>query len=891
MPGQRILVVDDEPQILMLIGRFLRRAGYDIEAAESGVDALERMQGEALSERGPFPLVLSDLKMPQVGGLDVLREVRERYDDTLVVLITGFASTDSAIAALRQGAYDYLTKPLDLDDLLSTVRRALEHRALVQQNKRLVGFLQEQNLILESLHREERLKSRRLRQVNAIARQITAILDVHDLIQTVLDLIAPAFDFVDPSFGLLEGDRLLFWGGALAGQVVQVEESAFWRLTEGGVRPWVGLADDEGQERSAPYDLIFPLQAGEQTVGFWVAGWREDALSRQRDLPYLEALAAQTVVVLQNARLYALARRADEMAFLNRVSWAANRSLDLEETVRGVLSCVCSTLDAAVAEICLLGEQGQVERVFSLASVSEAAGEMGYRFQPLDPASSLLGSDFVQRVGQQPLIVQEAADAEPYHCLLGVALSLGEQQIGVLGVASRLPQAYDHEQGRLLQVVGGLAATAIENAQLFEQVESGRRTIMESRDTLLALFDGILEGIYIVDRDRRVLAANRTLAHWAGKSFSDLVGQPAEHAFPLSQRAMVLIEETFESGEPRACTERQRVPVGDMELFVPGKEAGTPALRVPVGWTEWEIHTYPIARLQRRPADDARVHSGRVRAIGEAEGDVQAGARDPGSYRVDRVIVVVRDVTEQRLLEASLAQSEKLAALGTLAAGIAHEINNPLTVISANAQILCAELLQDHPYYDSIELINRASDRASRIVRSLLDFSRSERFEFVLADLNVLLQEAISLVELQFRKANIQIGVELDPGLPSVLVSPDDLHVVWLNLLLNARDAIQEAGREEGRIGVSAHRRGDWVVVHISDNGVGIPEAVIKHVYDPFFTTKAPGRGTGLGLFNCYRTIARHGGKIDVESELGKGTVFHVSLPVHEADSTASAAG
>jgi two-component system NtrC family sensor kinase len=107
------------------------------------------------------------------------------------------------------------------------------------------------------------------------------------------------------------------------------------------------------------------------------------------------------------------------------------------------------------------------------------------------------------------------------------------------------------------------------------------------------------------------------------------------------------------------------------------------------------------------------------------------------------------------------------------------------------------------------------------------------------------------------------------------------LHVVWLNLLLNARDAIEEIGCE-GKIQVTSHRRGEWVDVHISDNGVGIPDDMISHVYDPFFTTKGPSKGTGLGLFTCYRTVIRHGGEINIDSQVGKGTVFHISLPVHE---------
>ena len=830
---ERILVADDEPQILALMERLLRHSGYEVETAEDGLIALERLRHAARTEAGDYALILSDLKMPGADGLRVLEEARERCPDAMFVLVTGFATLDSAVSALRQGAYDYLTKPLDLEHLISTVRRALEHRALLLQNQRLLEFLQEKNVVLERLHREEQRKAEQLRQVNAIARQITTILDVETLVTTVVDLIGPAFDFVAQSLGLIEGEDLCFTGGRLDRQRMPVAESVFWQLTYGGRKPYVrtassdrSLVDAYASRRLcgtvADYDLIFPLQAGEQTVGFWVANWSGEAEFREEDLPYLESLAAQTVAVLENARLYALARQADELAFLNTVERAANQSLDPEETIHSVLTCVQAAFNASLVEICLLNDQSEIEHVFSLV---QSGGPGRARsphprvvqqsldvFHPPDP---LLGSEFVRRVGERPLLARERAEVErlcgtrvdayvgyvdayvasgdqmpasdarpqnvePLCSLLGVSLHSGERHIGVLGMASVEPDAYDPEDGRLLQVVGGQVATAIENARLFREVESGRRVILQSRNTLRALVDGILEGICIVDWDNKLLAINRTQAGWAGQRIVELVGQSAERAFPSSQCSVALIKETFQTGQPMSCTERQRTMDGQ--------------------WTEWEIHTYPIASSQRFQGTPA-------------EGEERLA---------DRVVVVVRDVTEQRMLEASLLHSEKLAALGTLAAGIAHEINNPMTVVWANAQILREEISSAHPYYSSITLIDRASERASKIVRNLLNLSRSEEFEFMPTDLNTSIGEAISLVEPQLCKTNIQIIAELDPDLPPIWASPHHLHVVWLNLLLNARDAIAEAGRA-GRIRVVSRRRADRAVVHVSDNGIGIP--------------------------------------------------------------------
>lgn len=828
MADSKVLVVDDEPQILLLVSRFLQREGYEVETASGGKEALERLA------ETPFVLVLSDLKMPHLDGIALLEQVRELYPDTIFILMTAFGTIDSAVSVLRRGAYDYLTKPLDLEDLVSTVARALEHRRVVTQNKRLMEFLQEKNVVLEHLNREEQRKSEMLNQINAIARQVTAILDQEVLLSTVVSLVSPAFGLERMDFCLVDGEMLNLHLGENV-ESMPLRESPMWHLTEGGEQAWHRLRAS-GTLPQTPYDMVYPLRAGERLVGFWGITWLEHIEHREENLPYLEAVAAQTVTAVENARLYALARRADEMAFLNRVGRAANHSLDLEETIFGVLSCIQSTLQSSVIEICLCDSSQTTRQVYSLVRGT---------FQ--SNGTSVLDEAFIERVRAETMAVcgpQEAVRcvdrqrAGGVRSLLGVLLLLGQRHIGILSVGNDAEDPYDVEDARLLQVVGAQVSTAIENARLFQEVLSGRQTILQSRNTLLALFDGILEGIYIVDPDSTILAINRTQASWAGCGVRDLIGAPAESAFPESEYALALVEETFRTGEPASHTERQRVD--------------------DVRSTEWAIQTYPVFL---------------------SDPDEVVAADEPSP--VDRVVVVVRDVTEQRLLEASLSRSEKLASVGRLAAGIAHEINNPMTVISANAQILSEEVPADHPYFGSIELIDRAAERASRIVRNLLDFSRVEQFDFQQIDVNHSLHEAVLMVAAQVRQAQGRIIADLAPDLPPIWASPDHLHVVWLNLLLNARDAILETDRE-GLIEVSSFQRGQDVVVRVSDNGIGIPAHRLERIYDPFFTTKDPGKGTGLGLFTCYRTIHRHGGTIVVDSEDGLGTRFDVILPIRK---------
>jgi PAS domain S-box-containing protein len=607
---------------------------------------------------------------------------------------------------------------------------------------------------------------------------------------------------------------------------MRLQESACWKLTDSGRQTYLRTPARKG----AP-ELVYPLRAGERVIGFWVAEWESSEQRGEQSLPYLEALAAQTVAAVENARLYALARRADELAFLNEVALVANQSLDLDQTIHSVLLCVRATFNASLVEICLWDEALQVESVYTLARGT---------FQR-DRGSSL-GDAFCSRIREDSVVIcgpEEgpdplclSTDGQPMRSLLGVGLHFGPRQIGCLGVASAQVDAFGKEDARLLQVVGGQVSTAIQNARLFDEIRSSREMVLQSRNTLQALFDGILDGIYVVDRQDKILAINRTQAGWAGHMIDELVGSSAALAFPSSALSSQLIARTFKDGQPAATTERQTRPDGD--------------------YTEWEIQTYPVA--------------------GSGEGV-------DGGRSVDRVVVVVRDVTAQHMLEASLARSEKLAAVGRLAAGIAHEINNPMTVISANAQILCEELALDHPYYRSAEMINRASERATKIVRNLLDFSRAEHFEFMETDLNRSLDEAVSLAEVEIHRTNIAVSLDLAPDLPPVWASPDHLQIVWLNMLLNARDAIEEA-KHDGKIQITSALRDGGFVVQVSDNGIGIPEKELNRIYDPFFTTKPPGKGTGLGLFTCYRTIHRHGGEIHVSSQLGVGTTFEILLPL-----------
>jgi len=242
-------------------------------------------------------------------------------------------------------------------------------------------------------------------------------------------------------------------------------------------------------------------------------------------------------------------------------------------------------------------------------------------------------------------------------------------------------------------------------------------------------------------------------------------------------------------------------------------------------------------------------------------------------------IILVDDITERVSLEAQLTQADKLSSIGLLAAGVAHEINTPLAVISSYAQMLSKQLKGDVRLGPVLEKITQQSFRAAEIANGLLNFSRTSTTEFRETNLNQVIHDTLSLLEHQFRTARIIVELDLAEDLPVIHGNAGKLQQVFLNLLLNAKDAMHEGGRLRIETLVNGH-----VEALISDTGSGIAPEHLKRIYDPFFTTKTtpkPGdrRGTGLGLSVSYGIIQEHAGKIHVESAIGAGTTFHLEFP------------
>ncbi|WP_263365624.1 ATP-binding protein [Edaphobacter bradus] len=388
------------------------------------------------------------------------------------------------------------------------------------------------------------------------------------------------------------------------------------------------------------------------------------------------------------------------------------------------------------------------------------------------------------------------------------------------------------EDMRLLESLASYIGIAIQNAQLYQKLEQKITDFERLKDFNENIVESINIGIFAVDLDDRIESWNTQMEVMFARSRAEALRQPISALFPSD----------FVS---RFNSVREEQGTHTLYKF---------RLELPSG--ETRIANIAIAPLVTRNF----VTIGRI--------------------------ILVDDITDRIQLEAQLTQSEKLSSIGLLAAGVAHEVNTPLAVISSYAQMLTKHMRDDARLAPVLEKITQQTFRASEIVNGLLSFSRTSGSEFTSVDLNDLLRDTLVLLEHPMKTAQIHVETNLDPQLPRIHGNRGKLQQVILNLILNARDAMH--GSPAATLRIATFAGAGRVLVRIQDSGSGIEREHLHRIYDPFFTTKtkpAEGghKGTGLGLAVSYGIIQEHAGKIHVESEVGVGTAFQLEFPASEA--------
>jgi PAS domain S-box-containing protein len=403
-----------------------------------------------------------------------------------------------------------------------------------------------------------------------------------------------------------------------------------------------------------------------------------------------------------------------------------------------------------------------------------------------------------------------------------------EHAIAFVGLGKTMAGDFlSSEDVELLETLAGYLGIAIQNARLYASLEQKAAEYERLKDFNENIVESINVGVLAVDLADRIESWNSQMEVMYALPRWQALTRPLSEVFPAA-----FVEEFYRV--------RQNPGIHNLYKF---------RLNTPAG----ESRTVNVAI--------APLVTKKFNVIGR--------------------LIIMDDITERVELEAQLSQSDKLSSIGLLAAGVAHEVNTPLAVISSYAQILSKQLQGDPQKSGLMEKITRQTFRASEIVNNLLNFSRTSGTEFAEVDVNRIILDTMALLEHQFKTAKIRVQDELGGHVPPISGNAGRLQQVFLNLFLNARDAMPEGGTLR-----VASSNGDGVSVLVSDTGTGITQEHIRRIYDPFFTTKASpqhaqqSRGTGLGLSVTYGIIQEHAGKIRVESRPGEGTTFYLDFPL-----------
>ena len=407
---------------------------------------------------------------------------------------------------------------------------------------------------------------------------------------------------------------------------------------------------------------------------------------------------------------------------------------------------------------------------------------------------------------------------------------VGSKLVAVIGLGRASDGSLlSSEDLEILKTVSGYVAVAVENSRLYEEQKRQTDELALLKEFNESIVESVNVGLLAVDEEGCITRCNTTFEQMIGLTRDEALGKPVEEVF----------DESFARNIDNILG-RSRWHLTEIR-------------------NAYKLHTYD--------------HLGKSLILNVAIAPLRSVSNEQTG-----AIIVLENVTSRVRLEETLQQSEKLSSIGLLAAGVAHEVNTPLTGVSSYTQMLLGMIPETDPKHELLRKMHRQTERASNIVGNLLNFSRTgSSADFSEIDVNKLLNDTLQLLEPQLRKSSVTILKNYVDSPPVILGNGGKLQQVFTNLILNARDAMSLRG---GTITLRTASNADGeVVVEVADDGEGISAENLSKVFDPFFTTKGVGNGTGLGLAVSYGIVQEHGGSIEVASQPGEGATFRLVFP------------
>jgi PAS domain S-box-containing protein len=623
-----------------------------------------------------------------------------------------------------------------------------------------------------------------------------------------------------------EGESVLdFPNGAET--ITSVFKSGVPLISSKPERWWKGTIFQVAVKREVQSEITAPLIYHNRTVGVMqVLSYRQNAYD-DHDLELIMLIARQAAVAIENGRLFASQRNEQEQTeAAAEIARLALRKVSVAEASRRILDILEKVVPSSGKAIGVISREG------NLLTCVAASGTCSRMSGLIAPAEETAVRDALAT--EQPTFVEnlreQASDPDrvPAEPAIAIPLIASDRRMGVLLVTSETAQLQSGPSvDTLLRLAPGVAL-AIDLLLLSEEEQ---RTHARER-VLAAALATMDQPVLILGIDAKVQYANTAAIKEYGYEPSEVVGLSVDDFVVASAQ----------------LSRRETIPV------IPAEETL---------WTGEHVH-------RRKDGTEFPAAVTLSHILGPDK-------------EIVGLVIGVRNLTEERKVADHLGRTEKLAAIGELVAGVAHELNNPLTGISTFAQLLLEDKLEGEQV-ESVSLIKREADRAIGVIRDLLLFARKTDARDVPVDINTVVKHTARLRALASRSSGIEVHMHLDESHPKVRGDEQKLQQVLLNLLVNAESALRDT--KVRHLSLITQNRDGMVAIVVADTGHGMPLSTSQRVFEPFFTTKPPGEGTGLGLSVSYGIIQAHRGTISVDSTPEVGTTFTISLPLYEEANT-----